>query len=42
MADTMTVQRLKSTALLTDMTRDVFALLAKLLEMKDLASLDMA
>ena len=42
MADMATVQRLDATALLTDMTRDVFALLATLLEMKDLARLDMA
>ena len=46
MAEMMTtmlqVQRLDATALLTDMTRDVFAMLAKLLEMKDLVRLDMA
>jgi len=40
--NTMEIQRLDATALLTDMTRDVFALLATLLEMKDLARLDMA
>ena len=42
MMKTMQGQRLDATALLTDMTRDVFAMLAKLLEMKDLVRLDTA